>query len=145
MSALSEAGARLAFVDSSAYFALGDVGEERHGAARSILTRMTTERWRLVTTNFVVAETHGLVLNRRDRLDALRFLRQFDGSTTVIRADSVDERFAREIIERYDDKEFSLTDAISFAVMERLGIGHAFTFDRHFAQYGFVLLEPNDP
>ena len=30
----------------------------------------------------------------------------------------------------------------SFAVMERLRIGEAFTFDRHFAQYGFVMLGP---
>jgi predicted nucleic acid-binding protein len=35
-----------------------------------------------------------------------------------------------------------LTDAISFAVMERPGIGHAFAFDRHFAQYGVALLDP---
>lgn len=28
--------------------------------------------------------------------------------------------------------------------MERLRIGHAFTFDRHFAQYGFAVLGPTD-
>jgi len=34
----------------------------------------------------------------------------------------------------------SLTDAASFAVMERLRLPAAFTFDRHFAQYGFTVL-----
>ena len=43
---------------------------------------------------------------------------------------------------KYQDKDFSLTDAISFAVMERLQITQAFTFDRHFAQYGFTLVQP---
>jgi predicted nucleic acid-binding protein len=62
------------------------------------------------------------------------------GTTTIIRVDEEDERRAREIIFRYDDKDFSLTNATSFAVMERAGISMAFTFDRHFAQYGFTVL-----
>ena len=50
---------------------------------------------------------------------------------------------AREIIRQYEDKSFSLTDATSFAVMERLRISYAFTFDRNFAQYGFTILTPS--
>ena len=49
---------------------------------------------------------------------------------------------ALEIIERYQDKEFSLTDATSFAVMERLGIEAAFAFDADFRQFGLTVLEP---
>jgi len=33
-----------------------------------------------------------------------------------------------------------LTDAMSFAVMERLGITQVFTFNRNFAQYGVTAL-----
>jgi len=39
-------------------------------------------------------------------------------------------------LERYADKDFSLTDAISFAVMEWLGISVALSLDRHFVEYG---------
>lgn len=46
---------------------------------------------------------------------------------------------------RYDDKRFSFTDAISFVVMERLGIPYAFSFDRDFAQYGLQLLTVDGP
>jgi len=40
------------------------------------------------------------------------------------------------MIARYSDKDWSLCDAISFAVMESRSVGAAFSFDRHFAQYG---------
>jgi predicted nucleic acid-binding protein len=51
-----------------------------------------------------------------------------------------DEVRALDILTRYTDKDFSYTDATSFAVMERLGIGTVFTFDHHFGQYGFEAL-----
>jgi len=47
---------------------------------------------------------------------------------------------AKAIIYQYDDKDFALTDATSFTVMERIRVPSAFTFDRHFAQYGFTVL-----
>jgi hypothetical protein len=59
-------------------------------------------------------------------------------SVRVIRATLRDEAAGREIIYRYDDKDFSLTDAISFAVMRRLGITTAFSFDRDFIRFGFM-------
>jgi hypothetical protein len=63
------------------------------------------------------------------------------GRTNIIRAEEADERRARAIIERYQDKEFSYCDAVSFAVMERLDIQEAIAFDDHFRQYGqFTIL-----
>jgi uncharacterized protein len=66
-------------------------------------------------------------------------------STVVVRVRATDEASAKQILFRYDDKDFSFTDAISFVVMERLGIRTAFTFDRHFAQYGFTSLASRMP
>jgi predicted nucleic acid-binding protein len=68
-------------------------------------------------------------------------LNDIDGShTTTVRIAARDERRAREVLRQYDDKDFSLTDATSFAVIERLRLDAAFSFDRNFAQYGLTLV-----
>jgi uncharacterized protein len=131
-------------VDSSGYYALVDRYErETHPIALAIRERVIREQARLFTTNFVVAETHALLLVRLGRAIAARFLLEIDRSTTtIVRVSATDERRARAVIIKYQDKAFSLTDATSFAVMERLRIGWAFNFDRNFAQYGIPLLTP---
>lgn len=113
-----------------------------HPAVADELRRLIDARQRFFTTNFVVAETHALVLARINRDVAAMVLRQIAESrlTTIVRASAGDERRAREIIEQYADKSFSLTDAVSFAVMERLGIQQALTLDQHFVQYGWSVL-----
>jgi hypothetical protein len=89
----------------------------------------------------VLAESHALLLRRLGRAAALAFLEGIPGSNVdPIRVSRDDEATALGILRQYGDKDFSLTDAASFAVMDRLGIREAFTFDRNFAQYGFVPL-----
>lgn len=97
------------------------------------------------TSNFILAETHALLLSRRGRAIALRVLEETDQSpTTMVRVSGADEARAREILRQYDDKRFSLTDATSFAIMERLSILYAFGFDRNFEQYGLTVLTPDE-
>jgi predicted nucleic acid-binding protein len=91
----------------------------------------------------VVAETHALVLSRLGRDVAFRVLAELDASsTTIVRVSAADELRARHILARYTDETFSLTDATSFAIMERLRIGQVFTLDEHFVQYGFATYDP---
>ena len=140
---IQERATRRVLVDTSAYYALADNSEIRHPDADAIRLRLVQQRWRLFTTNYIAAETHALFLVRLGYHYALRFLDELDRSpTTVVRVARSDERQARQILQRYPDKAFSLTDATSFAIMERLRIGHAFTFDRNFTQYGLAVLTP---
>lgn len=138
------AGPRRVFVDTSEYYALADRNDANFEAALSILSHLAANHSRLFTTNFVIAEAHALLLIRLGRAIALRFLDELDRSSTrVVRVRATDEQRARAIIEQYEDKAFSLTDALSFAVIERMGLEAAFAFDQHFAQYGAVVLQPN--
>jgi uncharacterized protein len=43
------------------------------------------------------------------------------------------------------DKEWSLTDCISFIVMRERGIAQALAYDHHFEQAGFQALLRRDP
>lgn len=134
---------RRIFVDTSAYAALVLPRDENFGRATAIVQALAAERALLYTTNFVAAETHAFVLARAGRLAARRMLTRIDeGANLVVRVDPDDERQARTILDRFQDKDFSLVDAMSFVVMERLRISVAFTFDRHFQQFGFVVAAP---
>lgn len=130
------------FTDTGGYFAFANRRDANHERASELMERLVRERRRQTTTNFVVAEVHALLLSRVNRQVAAAALQDiYDTSTiTVVRVTATDEARAREIIFGYTDKAFSLTDATSFAVMERLGLTHALTFDRNFAQYGFTML-----
>lgn len=47
---------------------------------------------------------------------------------------------ALERMRRFADKRLSLTDCASFALMERLGLEAAFTFDRDFRECGYRMV-----
>jgi predicted nucleic acid-binding protein len=50
------------------------------------------------------------------------------------------EAEAEAILRRYSDQGFSLTDAVSFALLRRRGLSAAFAFDAHFVTAGFMCL-----
>lgn len=130
------------FVDTSAYYALVDNGENTHAQAQRCFQRLTLEQATLYTTNIVAFETHTLILNRMNRKLAEQMLdRLYASSTQIIRSTERDEQRAREIIRQYQDKAFSMVDAISFAVMQRLHLRNVWTYDQHFAQFGFALVQ----
>lgn len=49
----------------------------------------------------------------------------------------VDLDAAWRTMEAFPDQDFSVVDCTSFAVMERLGVGRAATFDHHFVVYRY--------
>lgn len=137
----SASSTRRAFLDTSAYFAVTDNSDSDHGTARALFERLAAFKTRLFTSNLIVVETHALLLSRLNPPIARRFLQGIrQGTTTLVWVTPDDFQRAYQIIDTYDDKGFSLTDATSFVVMERLGIPYAFTFDRHFGQYGLNVL-----
>ncbi|MBI4728045.1 MAG: PIN domain-containing protein [Acidobacteria bacterium] len=128
---------RLVLVDSSAFLSLKHPRERSHASAREALDALVREGARLVTTNFVFDETYTLFLARLGRPAAVAWGASFLGGRLcqLVRVDERHESRAWEIILGFPDKDFSYTDATSFAVAEELGIEEAFALDRHFRQF----------
>lgn len=55
-----------------------------------------------------------------------------------------DQKSALEILQQHRDKNFSFSDAVSFAVMTRMEIHLAISFDAHFRQYGLFKIITSD-
>jgi predicted nucleic acid-binding protein len=62
------------FIDTSGYFSYLNARDANHSQAQSIMGRLADQGDDLYTSNFVVAETHALILTRIGREEAARFL-----------------------------------------------------------------------
>lgn len=131
------------FVDTGAFYAVADADDADHAAAHAIRTKLAEHRSRLFTSNFMIDESYTLLLAHLGYRQAITFLDEITASPiTIVRVSADDEQHAQQILRTYDDKRFSVTDATSFAVMERLDIARAFAFDGNFTQYRIIVLEP---
>jgi len=71
-------------------------------------------------------------VSRRAFWDRIR-----NGAAVVERVTAEDLDLAWEIGDRFVDQQFSIVDRTSFALMQRLGITRAASFDRHFTVYRY--------
>jgi predicted nucleic acid-binding protein len=120
--------------DSSAILALLDADDADHTRAVAVARQIASEGRPSFITNYIEVEAHALLVRKLGRTLAREWL--LTGRLPVVRALPVEEERAREIVTRHTDKDWTLCDAISFAVLEARHIARAFTFDHHFRQYG---------
>lgn len=134
-------------VDTSAFHALENAGDLlEHEMATGIAQKLETEKAFLVTTDYVLDEAYTLLRSVLGHRPAVSFGREIHkGGIEVVQIDPSMQRKAWEIFEQYSDKDFSFTDCTSFVVMRHAKIEVAFTFDRHFQQYGFRTLPTQLP
>jgi len=130
------------FVDTSAWFMVASADSIRHADAARTIRRLIKARERLVTTSLVIAELHRLALIKVHRQSARAAVTRVTSTprVEVVHPDAQDMDGGLALIDRFGDQDFTLTDAVSFAVMERLAIRRAFAYDRHFAVAGFDLI-----
>ncbi len=130
------------FVDTSAWYPIAVPSHSDHEILAEALEVQIRRGRRIVTTNLIVAETYALLLSRTHRQAALGFVRAVRKSPNevVTATPDLEERAITHWLERYDDQDFSLADAVSFEVMSGRGIREALTLDRHFSAAGFVMI-----
>lgn len=129
-------------VDTAAWIALVNTRDELHDRAKDIMAELRRNNVALVTTEFVLLEVANAFCSSawRDKavklIDGLRSL----PNLKIIEAESLLLSEGWRLYSTRLDKEWSLTDCVSFAVMQEEQINQAFTSDHHFEQAGFVKL-----
>ncbi|MCA9418383.1 MAG: type II toxin-antitoxin system VapC family toxin [Candidatus Omnitrophica bacterium] len=130
------------FADTFYFLALTSSKDPAHAEAVDYTRNSTAE---LVTTGWVILELADAMAqpNRRRQFQELFRSLEEDPLCRIIPVNqSTFERGLKRFFER-PDKEWSLTDCLSFVVMESEGIQEALTGDHHFTQAGFVSLFEN--
>jgi uncharacterized protein len=128
------------FVDTSAFYALLDEDDAEHSRALKLWEGEPPGEGSLVTTNYVELESMALLQSRLG-MPAVRVF--CDAILRLVRIEWIDEVVHAQAVSAFiaaDRRGLSLVDLSSFETMRRLGIRSAFTFDRHFRQYGFETL-----
>ena len=129
----------VAFADSFYFLALLNRRDRMHVRAQQIASGRD---FRALTTRAVLIEVADALAGTRTRAIAADYLADLERLDSVEIVPLSEELYARGFALYCDrpDKEWSLTDCISFVVMGDRGIREALTGDRHFAQAGFVPL-----
>lgn len=126
------------FADTFYFFALLNKHDEAHQKALAHSNKID----RLVTTEWVLTElADGLASSRgRQMFSNVRQGLLADATVHVVGFDIAVYEDGIRLYGDRQDKEWSLTDCISFVVMSRENISEALTGDHHFEQAGFVSL-----
>jgi uncharacterized protein len=127
------------FADSYFFMSLMNKGDAGHQMAVVIVDAVMGP---IVTTQWVLVEVADAFCRPRDRALFKKLLELIDADKRIQVIPASDSQFV-DGTQRYldrPDKSWSLTDCISFVVMEDHHITEALTGDHHFEQAGFTAL-----
>ena len=130
---------RTLFADTFFFLALLNASDEAHERAK---TACSQPDQRLVTTAWIINEVaDGLarVTNRAGVISFLNALKNDPEMEIIVPSRELLEA-GIDLYSRHSDKEWTLTDCISFVAMKEERISEALTGDPHFEQAGFKAL-----
>ncbi len=128
------------FLDTAFVQALLNKNDQYHRIAKLRLNELRTAKEVWITEAILIKI--GNALSVAHRAAAVRFINQCY-ATPNIHVVPVDTKLLNRALDLYDeraDKEWGLTDCLSFVVMSDQSLTDAMTPDRHFLQAGFRAL-----
>ena len=139
---MTNGGANRLFVDTSAFYARLDPGDQWHRRAIAGFVELANRRAVLLTSNLVIAETHQLARQRLGFPASRDWLSLLSGFNLRFQTEEEHHR-ATQILASPIGPSLSYVDAASMASMEARGVSTVFSFDGDFALGGFTLF-PGD-
>ena len=130
------------FLDTAYAIALSSPKDMYHARAEALADELEQRQVRLVTTRAVLLEIGSALARQRFRSAAVALLDALEHDPTVEIVSLSEVLFARafQSYRARPDKEWGLTDCVSFTVMIDRGLTEALTTDDHFRQAGFHAL-----
>jgi predicted nucleic acid-binding protein len=130
------------FLDTGYLIALEAADDQNHAAAERHWSNFRKAPPPLVTTSFVLTEVVTFFNSRKRHEKAVELGRMLLTSPAVNLIHVDEPLFHRgwEFFQQRPDKTYSLTDCVSFLVMQDQHITQALTLDQHFVQAGFQKL-----
>jgi hypothetical protein len=130
---------RVVFADSFYFLA---VTNRRDAAHDKSIEYIRNNRVAVITTAWVLTEVADAFAAGRHRATVSQILKALSQDPAAELVEATDELFHQgiQLYNSRSDKEWSLTDCISFIVMQEKGLTEALTGDHHFEQAGFVAL-----
>lgn len=130
------------FVDTSAWIALLNSSDALHESAHQVMHDLRQQHAHLVTTDFVLLEVANAFAAPGSRTQAIAFINELWQMPflTIVPVSQQSFFDGWNMYSQRSGKAWSLTDCISFTVMNHYAITLAFTSDYRFEQAGFVIL-----
>ena len=129
------------FVDTSAFYALLDRSDPHYGDASALWPDLLEDHITLVTSNYVIWETIGL-LQKRIGFEAARlWYKDILGVMEVEWVNPEIHQRSYELWLNLGRRHVSLVDCVSFVTMHQREIEVAFCFKHHFIDYGFTFVD----
>jgi len=127
------------FADTFYYLALLNPRDANHAKA---IAASREQQGKLVTTRWVLAEVGDAMAAPQYRQRFVDLMRAIESDVDTIIVGATDDQFHAGVVlfHQRPDKNWPLTDCISFTVMESHGIHEALTGDHHFEQAGVQAL-----
>lgn len=133
---------RTVFADTGYWVALLNPHDELDEKAKELSKSLNPVH--IVTSQMVLTEVLNDFSKRGDHLRqvATELINEINQNPNITVMPQTDDQFQQgfELYENRLDKNWSLTDCVSFKIMEEMSIYEAFAYDKHFEQAGFRAL-----
>lgn len=133
---------RLVFADTGYWVALLNPRDELHNKATELSKSLNPVH--IVTSEMVLTEVLNDFSKRGDYLRqvATELIDRINKNPNITVISQTSQQFQQglELYKNRLDKNWSLTDCVSFKIMEQMGIYEALAYDKHFEQAGFKAL-----
>lgn len=130
------------FLDASYAIALSNITDQYHQKAETLANQLEANHYQLITTRTVILEIGNALSKLRYRSSAIELLDSVEEDPNIEIIPMSEELYfkAKELYCQRLDKEWGITDCISFIIMKDYGLTEALTADEHFKQAGFRAL-----